>query len=191
MTWIDINGFHDTEIINCLGEHFDIDSLVQTDMKTNEQCTKLDVLEADGKGALFLVCQLFHYDPISEKLCIEQIRFYLKENLLITFQETETTLFDKIKYRIYSTIEGDTIRKSKIDYLFYSLLDVIVSHHKTVLNMLTELGPYHKQSYLFTRYYFATRSNYYDIAEGEKYSDNNTTVNKYLFQTPVESRGTT
>src|SRR5271168_93484 len=91
---IDVDGVHYQEIIAELGLRYDIHSLVQTDMATIEQRTKLDVLD----DALFLVCKLIHRDHNGTgHIYIEQICFYLKENILITVQETPKDLFDSIK----------------------------------------------------------------------------------------------
>ncbi|CAF3698009.1 unnamed protein product [Rotaria sp. Silwood1] len=99
MTWIDIDGIHDPDVISGIGERYDIHSLVQTDITTTEQRTKLDVLD----DALFLVCKLIYHDMD----CTDRIR------------------------------QGKgRIRKSKIDYLFYSLLDVIGDHYMDVLHMM-------------------------------------------------------
>ncbi|CAF1228285.1 unnamed protein product [Rotaria sordida] len=131
MTWIDVDGIHDHEIISAIGDRYDIHSLVQTDITTSEQRTKLDVLD----DALFLVCKLIYRDiDRTGQIITEQISCYLKDNLLITFQETPKDLFDSIKNRIRQG--KGRIRKSKVDYLFYSLLDVIVDHYMDVLDTL-------------------------------------------------------
>ncbi|CAF4152685.1 unnamed protein product, partial [Adineta steineri] len=96
--WIVINGNYDKQIIDDLGEYFKIHSLIQTDIITAKQRTKLHLLNEDG--ALFLICQVMHGDPEPDELFIDNISFYLKENLLITFEEKRTTLFDKVKKRI-------------------------------------------------------------------------------------------
>jgi magnesium transporter len=63
-------------------------------MTTIEQRTKLDVLD----DALFLVCKFIYRDINGTgHVNIEQICFYLKENILITVQETPKELFDSIK----------------------------------------------------------------------------------------------
>lgn len=91
---IDVDGVHQHEIIGQLGIRYDIHALVQTDITTTEQRTKLDVLD----DALFLVCKLIFRDSTrTGHTIIEQISFYLKENILITFQETSKDLFDSIK----------------------------------------------------------------------------------------------
>ncbi|CAF4177320.1 unnamed protein product, partial [Rotaria sp. Silwood2] len=131
MLWIDVDGVHQRDIIAQIGNRYDIHALVQTDITTTEQRTKLDVLD----DALFLVCKLIFRDVgRTGHTIIEQISFYLKENLLITFQETPKDLFDSIKNRIRQG--KGRIRKSKIDYLFYSLVDVIVDHYMDVLDTM-------------------------------------------------------
>jgi len=131
MLWIDVDGVHQQDIITDIGNRYDIHSLVQTDIKTTEQRTKLDVFD----DALFLVCKVIFRDiGRTGHTVIEQISFYLKENLLITFQETPKDLFDSIKNRIRQG--KGRIRKSKIDYLFYSLVDVIVDHYMDVLDTM-------------------------------------------------------
>ena len=94
---IDVDGVHQHDIIGQLGNRYDIHALVQTDITTTEQRTKLDVLD----DALFLVCKLIFRDiGRTGHTVIEQISFYLKENILITFQETPKDLFDSIKSKI-------------------------------------------------------------------------------------------
>jgi magnesium transporter len=63
-------------------------------MTTSEQRTKLDVLD----DALFLVCKLIYRDVNGTgRIETEQISFYVKENLLITLQQTPKNLFDSLK----------------------------------------------------------------------------------------------
>ncbi|CAF5041034.1 unnamed protein product [Rotaria sp. Silwood1] len=98
MTWIDIDGIHDSDVISAIGKRYDIHSLVQTDMTTSEQRTKLDVLD----DALFLVCKLIYRDmEHTGQIIIQQMSFYLKTDLLVTFQETPKDLFDSIKSKIF------------------------------------------------------------------------------------------
>ncbi|UJR22753.1 hypothetical protein I4U23_025785 [Adineta vaga] len=131
VTWIDVDGVHYTDVITQLADRYDIHSLVQTDIKTTEQRTKLDVLD----DALFLVCKVIFRDmAVTGETIIEQMSFYLKDNILITFQERPKDLFDSIKNRIRQG--KGRIRRSKVDYLFYSLVDVIVDHYMDILDTM-------------------------------------------------------
>ena len=89
-----MDGVHEHSIITDIGNRYDIHSLVQADITTTEQRTKLDVFD----DALFLVCKIIFRDiGRTGHTVIEQISFYMKENILITFQETSKDLFDSIK----------------------------------------------------------------------------------------------
>ncbi|CAF0953804.1 unnamed protein product [Rotaria sordida] len=128
--WIDVIGMHDTLLLSSISRRFKIHPLVILDVETNEQRTKLDVFE----DALFLVIKLIYPDQVTQKIHIEQICFYLKENILITFQEKSNAIFDRIRHRIRQN--KGRIRRSKIDYLFYSLIDTIVDKYMDVLNIV-------------------------------------------------------
>jgi magnesium transporter len=67
--------------------------LVLQDIKVLAQRTKLDVLE----DALFLVAKLIYPDGTTQKTYSEQICFYVKENILITFQQKPNDIFDRVK----------------------------------------------------------------------------------------------
>ncbi|CAF4278223.1 unnamed protein product [Adineta steineri] len=56
----------------------------------------------------------------------------MKENILITFQEKSSDIFDSIKNKI--RLDKGRTRKSKIDYLFYSLVDKVVDQYMDVLD---------------------------------------------------------
>ncbi len=84
---------HDHDLLSRLGRRFDIHPLVVADIETTEQRTKLDVFE----DALFLVSKMIYPDSVQQITHIEQISFYLKENILITFQEKPKDVFEPIK----------------------------------------------------------------------------------------------
>ncbi|CAF1121740.1 unnamed protein product [Adineta ricciae] len=128
--WIDIIGNKDKTLLASISRRFMIHPLFILDIETNEQRTKLDVFE----DALFLVMKMIYPDKITQEPCFEQISFYVKENILITVQEKSKDIFDKIKKKIVHNI-GKT-RKSKIDYLFYSLIDTIVDQYMDTLDIV-------------------------------------------------------
>ena len=84
---------HDHDLLTRLGQRFNIHPLVVADIETTEQRTKLDVFE----NALFLVAKMIYPDSIQQTSHIEQISFYVKENILITFQEKPKDIFEPIK----------------------------------------------------------------------------------------------
>lgn len=84
---------HNKALLSTISRRFQIHSLVILDISTHEQRTKLDVFE----DALFTIMKLIYSDHSTQKTCFEQISFYMKKNLLITFQEGPKDAFDQIK----------------------------------------------------------------------------------------------
>ncbi len=91
---------HDHDLLSRLGRRFDIHKLVLADIETTDQRTKLDVFE----DALFLVAKLIYPDSTQKTTHIEQISFYLKENILITFQEKPKDIFEPIKRLFFCSL---------------------------------------------------------------------------------------
>lgn len=90
---IDTNVFvylqvNDKALLSSISRRFMIHPLVILDVETAEQRTKLDVFD----DAFFLVMKLIHPDRDTQ-----QISFYLKENVLITFQTHPHTIFEHVK----------------------------------------------------------------------------------------------
>ncbi|CAF0755353.1 unnamed protein product [Adineta steineri] len=126
--WIDVIGVQNEVLLSSISRRFKIHSLVIADIATNDQRTKLDVFE----DALFLIIKLINSNRDTQQISIEQISFYMKENILITFQEKSSDIFDSIKNKI--RLDKGRTRKSKIDYLFYSLVDKVVDQYMDVLD---------------------------------------------------------
>ncbi|CAF3609528.1 unnamed protein product, partial [Adineta steineri] len=91
--WIDVIGVQNEVLLSSISRRFKIHPLVIADIATNDQRTKLDVFE----DALFLIIKLINSNRDTQQISIEQISFYMKENILITFQEKSSDIFDSIK----------------------------------------------------------------------------------------------
>ncbi|CAF1121757.1 unnamed protein product [Adineta ricciae] len=128
--WIDVPTIQDHDLISNIGKRFDIHPLVLQDIATEDQRAKLDTFD----NALFLVAKVIFNDNTSEKTCVDQICFYLKENVLITFQQQPKDIFDLVKNRI--CLDRGRVRRSNIDYLFYLLCDTIVDRYMDVLDQV-------------------------------------------------------
>jgi magnesium transporter len=74
------------------------------------------------------------YDKKDSKgLQNEQVSFLLCKNCLISFQEIEGDVFDIIRKRLKKN--KGRIRKMKVDYLMYSLIDAIIDKYFSLLEM--------------------------------------------------------
>lgn len=132
LSWINISGIHDAEIIKKFGEKFGLHVLVQADIMNTELRPKF-VLE---DNYIFLVMKMPSFDK-DGKLQIEQFSLIIGKNFVLSFQETEGDIFDQIRDRIRNAV--GTIRKRKSDYLAYALCDAVVDNFFVVIEEAGEL----------------------------------------------------
>jgi magnesium transporter len=128
VTWINIDGIHNPDIIERIGEQFGIHPLILEDIMNTEQRPKTEDLE----GNMFVVLKMLTYNEEAGKIESEQVSLVFGSNFVISFQEREGDVFDSIRERI-KTSKG-RIRKMGADYLAYSLIDAIVDHYFTILD---------------------------------------------------------
>ena len=58
VTWINIDGLHDTATIEKIGNHFGLHPLIQEDIVNTEQRTKVE----DFSSYIFIVLRMLNYD---------------------------------------------------------------------------------------------------------------------------------
>lgn len=132
ITWLNIDGLHDIETINKIGQQFNIHPLVLEDILNTEQRPKLDDLE----DYLFIVAKMFYLEPDDGKIRFEQISLILWHNCVLSFQEDIGDVFHPVRERIRK--DRGRIRKMGPDYLMYTLLDSLVDSYYSVLEKIGE-----------------------------------------------------
>ena len=132
VTWINIDGIHQVDIIEKIGNHFNIHPLVLEDIVNTGQRPKME----DFVNYIFVILKMLYYDEKINETKAEQISLILGSNFVISFQENEGDVFDPIRERIRS--DRGRIRKMGADYLAYALIDTIVDNYFIVLEKLGE-----------------------------------------------------
>lgn len=132
VTWINIDGIHDIEIIEKIGKHFGIHSLVLEDILNTAQRPKME----DLGDYIFIVLKMIKYDDKKAEIKSEQVGLILGSNYVISFQEQEGDVFDPIRERIRNA--KGRIRKMRSDYLTYALIDTIVDNYFIILEKIGE-----------------------------------------------------
>jgi magnesium transporter len=132
VTWIDVDGVHELEILEKLGNCFGLHSLVLEDVLNTDQRPKIE----DFGDYLYIVLKMIYYDDKNNETIAEQISLIIGLNFVISFQEGRGDVFDPVKERIRSG-KGN-IRKWGSDYLAYSLIDTIVDNYFTIVEKLGE-----------------------------------------------------
>jgi len=127
VSWINIDGLGDVEVLRKLGERFNLHPLALEDVLNVGQRPKVEHYE----GYIFIVMEMIYLNQ-EQEVRGEQVSMFLGKNFLITVQEeAETDAFEPVRQRIRSG--RGWIRKMKCDYLAYALLDSVIDHYFPVL----------------------------------------------------------
>jgi magnesium transporter len=129
VTWIDVTGVHDIDIIQQLGQKFGLHQLALEDIVNTGQRPKID--EYDDH--FFIVLRELQWQ---EGLIADQISLFFGKNFVITFQELEGDVFDPVRERLRRG--RARIRQLGADYLAYALLDKLVDEMFPILEMYGE-----------------------------------------------------
>jgi magnesium transporter len=132
VTWINIDGLHQVEILEKLGGCYGFHPLVLEDILNTDQRPKVE----DYGEYIYIVLKMLDQNNKSNEILTEQISLILGPNFVISFQEREGDVFGPIRERI-RTGKG-RIRKMGADYLAYALLDSIVDNYFFIMEKLGE-----------------------------------------------------
>jgi magnesium transporter len=129
VTWIDVNGLQDVELIKRLGSHFGLHPLALEDVLNTGQRPKL---EQFGDHCFIVMKEL----ELNQELVTEQISLFLGKSWVITLQEIPGDPFDPVRNRIRQG--KGSIRKMGPDYLTYALIDALVDGAFPILEKVGE-----------------------------------------------------
>ncbi|MGB2599369.1 MAG: magnesium/cobalt transporter CorA [Candidatus Omnitrophota bacterium] len=132
VTWVNIDGVHETSVIEKIGKHFELHPLVQEDIVNTGQRPKLE----DFEKYIFVSLKMLYYDKKQEGIIIEHVSLVIGSNFVISFQEQEGDVFNPIRERIRQA--KGRIRKMGSDYLAYALIDSIVDNYFSILEKFGE-----------------------------------------------------
>lgn len=131
VTWINIDGVHQVDIIEKLGSCYNLHPLLLEDILNTEQRPKME----DFGDYLFLVLKMLEIDE-NGVIEAEQVSLVLGPNYVISFQEHEGDVFNAVRERIRKN--KGRVRKSGADYLAYALMDSIVDNYFLILEQIGE-----------------------------------------------------
>lgn len=128
ITWYDVRGLHRIDLVEALGQQYNIHPLAMEDILDVQQRPKLEVYDE----GILMQLKAFVFKPVSRDLEVEQVSIYLTQGSVITFQEDSDDLFAEVRHRLKTA--GGRIRKRPADYLAYALMDNIVDRYFNVLD---------------------------------------------------------
>jgi magnesium transporter len=133
VTWINVEGLHQVEVLERLGGCYGLHPLVLEDILNTDHRPKME----DYAEYIYVVLKMLNYNDKSGQIEAEQISLVLGQNFVLSFQEgKEGDVFDLLRERLRGA--KGRIRKMGADYLAYSLIDSVVDHYFIILERMGE-----------------------------------------------------
>jgi magnesium transporter len=131
VTWLNIDGLHDTELLHGLGQRAGLHGLVVEDIASVGQRPKQEEYEHNH----YIVLRSLRYDPASHQVEEEQISFVVGPNYVLTFQEAPGDSFDHVRERLRQG--RGQVRQRGADFLAYALMDAVLDEYFTVVEHIS------------------------------------------------------
>ena len=129
VTWINVDGLGDLNLIETLGDMFNIHKLALEDILHLSQRPKVEEYDE----SLFIVLRML--EP-SLPVKTEQLSMFLGKGFILTFQEHMGDCLDPVRKRIRDG--RGRIRTMNSDYLAYCLIDAVVDAYFPLLDEFSE-----------------------------------------------------
>ena len=132
VTWINVDGLRKKEVEQ-IGTYYGIHNLIIEDILSVGQRPKMD----DINGLLFCSLSMLFFNPQYSSVETEQISIVMGKNFVISFQEDASRdVFNPLREKL--KLNASKIRQNGADFLFYSLIDMIVDNFYVVMEKLGE-----------------------------------------------------
>jgi len=132
VTWINIDGLHEVDIIEKIGAQFNLHPLLLEDILNTDQRPKIE----DFDHYIFIILKMLLHETKLNETQFEQVSIIIGPNYVITFQERAGDVFESVRARIRAG--RGRVRKMGADYLAYALIDAIVDNYFVILENIGE-----------------------------------------------------
>lgn len=132
VTWINVNGIHDTELVETLGRRFGLHPLTIEDLVNTTQRPKMEEFDE----YIFVVVRMLYYSKELDEISNEQVSLIVGKEFVISFQERSEDVFEGVRTRIRNN--KGRLRRMKADYLAYALMDCVVDGYFLIMEKLGE-----------------------------------------------------
>jgi len=132
VTWINVDGLHNTSIMKEISKAFNLDVLVMAEVLHTDARPR--VIEYDN--CALITVKMLRVDEETNDTVVENLSLILTKSVLISLQEQSGDVFDPVRERIRK--QKKRIRNGGIDYLTFALLDIVVDNYLYVISILGE-----------------------------------------------------
>lgn len=132
LIWLNIDGLHNETLMGELAENLLIPAEILSDVM--EPGTRPQMEEFDN--GLFISIKMMQFDEALHQVSIDNLSIVVMNNMLITFQEEHSSLFNPVKERLKK--HNRRFRSLGAEYLAFALLDVVIDNYIFILGVLGE-----------------------------------------------------
>lgn len=132
VTWLNVDGLHNTEIMEEITSAFNFDRLVMSEVLNTEARPR--VIEYDN--CILITIKMLSQEESTEKVIVENLSLILTKSVLISFQERKGDVFEPVRERIRK--QKKRIRNGGTDFLTFALLDIVIDNYLYVISLLGE-----------------------------------------------------
>jgi magnesium transporter len=125
VTWVNVDGLGDAEVIKEIGRFFHIHNLALEDVMTFHQRAKVENYD----DQFYIVGHMLKW--VDDEIKVEQLNIFLGKNFVVTFQDGPIDCMNPARERIRKGT--GRLRSSGPDYLAYSLLDTVIDSYFPIL----------------------------------------------------------
>lgn len=132
ITWINIDGIRRKDVEQICA-HYNIHNLIVEDILSIGQRPKFDDIE----DTIFCLMNMLYFNERDATVEAEQVSLVMGRNFVISFQEDGSRdVFNLLRDKLQ--LRNHKIRQRGTDYLYYTLIDLIVDHYFVVMEKLSE-----------------------------------------------------
>lgn len=131
VTWIDVDGFGDPDVIDRIGKALDLHPLALEDATNLYQRPKFEEYPSHA----FVVVRMAQ---CTDHVSSEQLAIFLGQGFIVTFQgEHPGDSLEPVRKRI--RLDHGRIRSEGPDYLTYALIDAVLDHYFPVIDQFGDM----------------------------------------------------
>ena len=133
VTWINVSGVHDVELIERLGQDFGLHPLTTEDIVNTSQRPKWE----EFPDYAFIALKMIECTAGNSHVKVEHVSLILGRNYVISFLEDEGDVFESIRQRLRRG--AGRIRSKQAEYLIFCLMDAVIDHYFLTVEHIGDL----------------------------------------------------
>ena len=132
VTWFNIDGLHQTEIIEKIAEGFEFDKLVLAEVMDVHSRPTIQ----EFSNCILLSIKMLQQNDDTGQISVENLSIIITDKVLLSFQEKRGDVFEPVRERIRN--QKKRIRTGGTDYLAFALLDIVIDNYIYIVGVLGE-----------------------------------------------------